>query len=121
MIRNNEGLTRTYNRFHDPDEHDPDMLELRELHAAMDQAVLTAYGWQDLAERASCEFQLEHEDPDGEDDGSSRKKSKKRPWRYKWPQPFHDEVLGRLLELNAERSKLEQLRLVSGMPDRGGT
>ena len=26
MIRNNEGLTKTYNRFHDPDERDPDIV-----------------------------------------------------------------------------------------------
>jgi hypothetical protein len=48
MTRNNEGLTKTYNRFHDPDERSPDILKLRELHAAMDRAVLDAYGWTDL-------------------------------------------------------------------------
>ena len=48
MVRNNEGLTKTYNRFHDPDERSPDILKLRELHAAMDRAVLDAYGWTDL-------------------------------------------------------------------------
>ena len=42
MVRNNEGLTKTYNRFHDPDERDPDILKLRELHDAMDRAVLDA-------------------------------------------------------------------------------
>ncbi len=47
MVRNNEGLTKTYNRFHDPDEDAPDILKLRELHAAMDRAVLDAYGWTD--------------------------------------------------------------------------
>jgi hypothetical protein len=33
MVRNNEGLTKTYNRFHDPNETSPDILTLRELHA----------------------------------------------------------------------------------------
>jgi hypothetical protein len=42
MIKNNEGLTKTYNRFHDPDERSPEILELRELHAAMDRAVLNS-------------------------------------------------------------------------------
>ena len=28
-----------------PDERDPDILKLRELYAAMDRAVLDAYGW----------------------------------------------------------------------------
>src|SRR5262249_22817199 len=45
MVRNNEGLTKTYNRFHDPNERSTDILKLRELHAAMDRAVLDAYGW----------------------------------------------------------------------------
>ena len=53
MIRNNEGLTKTYNRFHDPDERSPDILKLRELHAAMDRAVLDAYGWTDLKRKGS--------------------------------------------------------------------
>src|SRR5436190_484151 len=48
MISNNEGLTKTYNRFHRPDEYYQDILELRRLHDAMDRAVLDAYGWTDL-------------------------------------------------------------------------
>ena len=59
MVRNNEGLTKTYNRFHDPDERDPDILKLRELHAAMDRAVLDAYGWSDIP--TDCEFLLDYE------------------------------------------------------------
>ena len=39
MIRNDEGMTKTYNRFHDPYEDDPDISKLRALHAAMDRAV----------------------------------------------------------------------------------
>ena len=38
MVNNNEGLTKTYNRFHDRDEHDPDISRLRELHAEMDRS-----------------------------------------------------------------------------------
>src|SRR5262249_32576003 len=45
MGRHNEGLTTTYNRFHDRDEHDAEIRELRRLHAQMDRAVLAAYGW----------------------------------------------------------------------------
>ena len=48
MIRNNEGLTKTYNRFHRPDEHSPQIVGLRRLHDQMDRAVLDAYGWHDL-------------------------------------------------------------------------
>ena len=68
MVRNNEGLTKTYNRFHDPDETSPDILKLRELHAAMDRAVLEAYGWHDLAETATCEFLLDYEDDEDEEE-----------------------------------------------------
>lgn len=67
MVRNNEGLTKTYNRFHDPHERSPDILKLRELHAAMDRAVLEAYGWHDLAETATCEFLLDYEDVEGDE------------------------------------------------------
>jgi hypothetical protein len=43
MVSNNEGLTSTYNRFHDPSETSSGLLEMRRLHGEMDQAVLNAY------------------------------------------------------------------------------
>src|SRR5438105_3032960 len=43
-----EGLTKTYNRLHDPKETDADMVRLRELHVAMNRAVAADYGWDDL-------------------------------------------------------------------------
>jgi hypothetical protein len=49
MVANNEGLTSTYNRFHDPAETSPELLELRKLHTEIDQAVLAAYGWSDVS------------------------------------------------------------------------
>lgn len=100
MVETDLGLTKTYNRFHDPDEDDPKIVRLRELHAAMDRAVLDAYGWTDIP--TECEFLLDYEDED--DDGSSRRK---KPWRYRWPDEVRDEVLARLLELNAQRAKEE--------------
>lgn len=99
MIRNNQGLTDTYNRFHNRDENDADIIRLRELHAEMDRAVLDAYGWTDIP--TACEFILDYED---EDEESSRKK---KPWRYRWPDEVRDEVLARLLELNAQRAQDE--------------
>ncbi|MBA3548969.1 MAG: hypothetical protein H0T76_21005 [Nannocystis sp.] len=117
MVRNNEGLTTTYNRFHDPDERDPDIFKLRELHAEMDRAVLTAYGWSDLAERATCEFRLDYEDDDGPtEDELPRARTKKKPWRYRWPQDFHDEVLARLLDLNQQRAEQERLTGLAAAP-----
>jgi hypothetical protein len=100
MIRNNQGLTDTYNRFHDPDETDPDLLTLRHLHEQLDRAVLDAYGWHDLP--TTCEFRLDYED---EDPDSKRKK----PWRYRWAEPLHDEILARLLDLNQQRHQQEIL------------
>jgi hypothetical protein len=106
MIRNNEGLTKTYNRFHDPDERQPDILRLRELHTAMDRAVLEAYGWNDLAAQAKCEFILDYEDEEDESEGPRRRR---KPWRYRWPDEIRDEALARLLALNAERAEEERL------------
>ena len=102
MLRHHEGLTKTYNRFHDPDEISPDILRLRELHAAMDRAVLDAYGWTDLP--TDCEFLLDWEDEEDEDGGGRRKK----PWRLRWPDEVRDEVLARMLALNAERAAEEE-------------
>ena len=96
MISSNEGLTDTYNRFHDRDETFPGILRLRELHDAMDRAVLDAYGWTDI--QPTCEFLLDYEQ---DDDTSSRRR---KPWRYRWPDDIRDEVLARLLELNRQRA-----------------
>jgi len=49
MLAHQEGLTATYNRFHDPDESAADIVRLRQLHGEMDHGVAAAYGWQDLA------------------------------------------------------------------------
>lgn len=103
MVETRLGLTKTYNRFHYPDEDDSKIARLRELHAAMDRAVLDAYGWTDIS--TDCEFLLDYED---EDDDGTRKR--KKPWRYRWPDDVRDEVLARLLELNAERAKEEARR-----------
>jgi hypothetical protein len=107
MVRNNEGLTKTYNRFHDPEEMDPDILELRRLHAAMDRAVLDAYGWTDIS--TDCVFRLDYEEPEDEDaEETGKKRRKKKPWRLRWPEAVHDEVLARLLALNQERAEEER-------------
>ena len=95
-MRNDEGLTKTYNRFHDPYENDAEIAKLRELHAAMDHAVLDAYGWTDIP--TDCEFLLDYE-IDEEEWGN-----RKKPYRYRWPDDVRDEVLARFLELNAERA-----------------
>lgn len=104
MVKNDQGLTPTYNRFHDPDENDPQILRLRELHAVMDQAVLEAYGWPDI--RPKCDFILDYEEEEKEGNGS---RGRKKPWRYRWLDEIRDEVLARLLESNRQRAMEETL------------
>ena len=96
MVQNDEGMTKTYNRFHDPYEDNPEIGRLRELHGAMDRAVLDAYGWTDIP--TDCDFLLDYEI----DEATWGRK--KKPYRYRWPDPVRDEVLARLLALNAERA-----------------
>ena len=107
MVRNNEGLTKTYNRFHNPNEDSADVQRLRELHAEMDRAALDAYGWQDL--QPVCEFFPEFDDDEEEDEGGRPKKKK---YRYRWPDEVHDDVLARLLNLNRQRA-LEEGHLLA--------
>lgn len=108
MQKFGEGLTRTYNRFHDPDERDVATLHLRELHDEMDRAVLAAYDWDDLKPR--CEFLLDYEDEESDAGEPGRSRQRRKPWRYRWPDDVRDEVLARLLELNRRRA--------AGLPDR---
>ena len=110
-----EGLTKTYNRFHDPEETSPGIFTLRRLHSAIDRVVLDAYGWTDLPN--SCEFLLDYEDEDDEADGKARKR--KKPWRYRWPDAVRDEVLARLLKLNAERAEQERVTGEAASPSKG--
>ena len=105
MVDYDEGMTRTYNRFHDIYENDPRIVELRELHAAMDRAVLDAYGWTDIP--TDCEFLLDY------DIDEATWGRKKKPYRYRWPDTVRDGVLARLLALNAERAAAEKLAQVA--------
>lgn len=97
MIKNNEGLTKTYNRFHDSADGAVDIQRLRKLHHAMDVSVLQVYGWDDLANTATSEFLTEDSEPEHRYQG-----------RLFWPAPFRDEVLSRLLDLNRARAREEQ-------------
>ena len=156
MVSNNEGLTSTYNRFHDPAETSKGILELRRLHEAIDQAVLAAYGWSEALPTGSginpstspCGFGLDYLDmeddallpPDLQERIASGdlffptameacsfqaqlrrygavKPSKKLPWRHRWPDEVRDDVLARLLALNAERFAEEQ---AMGLHSKGG-
>lgn len=75
MKRRQIGLTQLHNELLDPSRGDRDLSLLRKLHRTLDEAVLAAYGWQDIAVPA-----LAQRVPD-----------------------FDDAVAGRLFALNALR------------------
>ena len=108
MVDCSAGMTKAYNRFHDMYETDARIRVLRELHASMDRAVLDAYGWTDIP--TDCEFVLDYE----VDDATLGRK--KKPYRYRWPNSVRDEVLARLLTLNAERTRDERRTAISPRP-----
>ena len=97
MLERQEGLTKTYNRFHDPQEMAGDIAQLRTLHKDMDEAVARAYGWDDIA--------LEH--------GFHETK---QGLRYTLSEEARREVLSRLLALNHERYAEE---VAEGLHDKG--
>jgi hypothetical protein len=98
MLDHQEGLTATYNRFHNPEETAADIVRLRELHVEMDNAVTAAYSWDDLDLGHGF-----HETPQG--------------LRYTISQEAHWEVLDRLLALNHERYEEE---VKAGLHDKKG-
>ncbi len=97
MLANQEGLTKTYNRFHDLHEQSADILKLRELHKEMDEAVAHAYGWDDLALGHGF-----HETKQG--------------MRYTICEAERREVLDRLLLLNHARHEEE---VAQGLHEKG--
>jgi hypothetical protein len=106
MINQDEGLTKTYNRFHGRGKVSSDIAGMRALHAELDAAVLRAFGWGDLADRAAPEF-VEQE----ADEGKAPKT------RLDWPAEFKDEVLSRLIALNAKRAAAERAAGVTAEPE----
>ena len=106
MLTNNEGLTTTYNRFHNPEEDSAGISELRTLHDSLDRTALKAYGWSDI--RPRCEFISEFED---EDEGDEQGRARNKKHRYRWPDAVRDDVLARLLELNKKRA-LEEGQII---------
>ena len=98
MQTRQEGLTKTYNRFHNPQETAADLQKLRELHVEMDEAVAVAYGWEDLKLQHGF-----HETKQG--------------LRYTLSEAARREVLDRLLRLNHERYAEE---VKQGLHDKKG-
>lgn len=86
MLSRQAGLTKTYNLVHDPACIDTDIVELRAIHAAIDEATVRAYGWDDLLDQLDHGFH-----PAG------------RETRYTIGPAAQREILDRLLELNQQR------------------
>ena len=97
MLDRQEGLTNTYNRLHDLNEHADDIIRLRELHLSLDHAVRHAYGWTDL--------DLGHGFHDT-----------KVGTRFTFAPEPRQEVLDRLLELNHARRAEEVRQGLHGKP-----
>ncbi len=125
------GLTDLYGRFNSPKFVDAELDSLRTLHGAMDSAVLALYRWDDLAKPYSFDLayfdvELKSSVPDEVEHRISRQdfffatqeeafefdsmiaaaafKQKHLPWRLQWDKAVREELLVRLLTLNAEVS-----------------
>jgi methylase of polypeptide subunit release factors len=91
MVARQAGLTATYNLVHDQGCTDQDIAKLREIHWAIDEAVVRAYGWEDLLVAG-----LHH----------GFYETRQGP-RYTIGPEARQEILDRLLELNHERYAAE--------------
>jgi hypothetical protein len=92
-------LTKTYNLVFDPSVRDDDIVELRRIHQAIDEATVRAYGWDDLLDQLDHGFH-----PAGRD------------LRWTIGTAAQREILDRLLELNHERYAAE---VAAGLHDKG--
>lgn len=99
MIRGECGLTKIYNKYHEPSEKSDIVLKLRRLHAELDKAVSLAYGWQDI------------------DFGHDFYETK-QGIRYTISEAARREILDRLLELNHQRYAEE---VAAGLHDKKST
>jgi hypothetical protein len=132
MIKRTEGLTATHNRINEPADSSQETHRLRDLLNKMNFAVLRSYEWHDCFGAAGfgldyididefCDLpaNLQERIDSGELffwdanealDFQGQLQAcgaitgrRKLPWRYRWPDAVRDDVLARLLALNAER------------------
>ena len=90
MLARQAGLTATYNLVHEPKCIDSNIVELRDIHRVIDEAVVSAYGWTDLVNSLDHGF---HDTRQGT--------------RYTIGTVVRQEILDRLLELNHARYAAE--------------
>lgn len=99
MVEMELGLTQVYNRFHDELCREPRIKKLRELHEAMDQSIMMAYGWHDLSTECAFLPEYEVEAEDNQEAGLA--------CRFRWPDEVRETVLARLLVLNEQLASME--------------
>ena len=102
MLARQAGLTATYNLVHDSKCTNADIAELRDIHRAIDEAVVRTYGWVDLLDSG-----LDHGFHDT-----------RQGTRYTIGPVVRQEILDRLLELNHARYAAEVTRAYMTSPAR---
>ena len=132
MIESNLGITKTYNKFHNPKCTDEGILKLRNLQERIDNEIFKSYGWNDLC--SNLGFKLDalnievndnlvisdkvkaffesgsvfFEDINKADFFNSEivalgNRKKEIPWEYSFSNDVKEKLLGRLIELNQKR------------------
>jgi hypothetical protein len=94
MKNSDVGLTKLYNRFHNPEDIECKIIEMRGIHQKIDESVAEAYGWNDL--------DLEH------DFHSVDYLPENDRVRFTISEKARNEVLDRLTLLNKQRFDEEQ-------------
>jgi hypothetical protein len=133
----NLGPTKAYGALHSPLTSRDEVKAFRALHDQVNQAIAECYGWHDID--LTCGFGLDKLDfdddlvlppelqdridsgelffasaPDAASFDSALRavtgSKSKLSWRYRWPDAVRDDVIARLLSLNAERHEEELLQ-----------
>ena len=147
LLKMGHGPTQAYGLMHHPSSKDPHIDKFRELHDIANRKIADSYGWSDVSTACGFgldyldteqDAQLTDElqelidtgelffwDADEAINFESQLRScggvkgkKKLPWRYRWPDAVRDDVLARLLALNAERYEEE---VALGLHNKGAT
>jgi len=92
MLARQLGLTKTYNLFHKPACGDADIVRLRELHAALERAILAWYGWTNPSAGSGQAI----------DPGHDFHQNERGQTRYTISPTARRDILRRLLALNLE-------------------
>jgi hypothetical protein len=140
------GSTAAYGRLHQPSQEGTEIATFREFHERANSEVAAAYGWPDLSTACGFgldyldledHIQLPEALQERIDSGElffwdtndalafqgqlqacgAISGRRKLPWRYRWPEAVCDEVLARLLALNAKRYEEE---VALGLQGKGG-